>query len=54
MRDMQVHLDKLRDNAAECALIGDLAADPPKKELFARLAQHLEVLANEVEQAIKK
>jgi hypothetical protein len=54
MRDMQVHLEKLRKDAAECALIRDLATDPAMKELFAQLAQHLEVLANEVEQAIRK
>jgi ribosomal protein S7 len=51
---MQVHLEKLRSDAAEYALIRDSATDPAKKELFARLAQHLEVLANEVEQAIRK
>ena len=54
MRDMQVHLEKLRKDAAECALIRDLATDQTKKELFARLAQHLEVLAHEVEEAIRK
>jgi hypothetical protein len=54
MRDMQVHLEKLRKDAAEYALLRDLVTDPAKKELFALLAQHLEVLANEVEQAIRK
>jgi hypothetical protein len=52
MKDLQVHLEKLRTDAAECALIRDLATEKTKKELFARLAQHLEVLADEVEQAI--
>ena len=52
MRDMLVHLEKLRADAAECALIRDLATDQAKKDLFARLAQHLEVLAGEVERAI--
>jgi hypothetical protein len=54
MKDMQVHLEKLRTDAAECALIRDLATDKVKKELFARLAAHLSVLAGEVEAAIKK
>jgi len=35
------------------ALIRDLATDPAKKELFARLAEHLNVLAAEVERAIE-
>jgi hypothetical protein len=52
MRDMLVHLEKLRADAAECALIRDLATDQAKKDLFARLTQHLEVLAGEVERAI--
>jgi hypothetical protein len=52
MKDMLVHLEKLRADAAECALIRDLATDQAKKDLFARLAQHLEVLAGEVERAI--
>ena len=41
-----------RADAAECALIRDLATDPGKRELFTRLAEHLRVLATEVESAI--
>ena len=52
MKDMQVHAEKLRADAAECKLISDLATDPQKRELFARLADHLGVLAGEVEHAI--
>jgi hypothetical protein len=52
MRDMQAHLEKLRVDAAECKLISDLATDLQKRELFARLADHLSVLAYELEQAI--
>lgn len=47
-----MHLEKLRADAAECALIRDLATDPNKRELFARLAAHMSVLASEVEAAI--
>ncbi|MCJ9729552.1 hypothetical protein [Bradyrhizobium sp. PRIMUS42] len=36
------------------ALIRDLATDPKKRELFARLADHLAVLASAVEQAISE
>ena len=52
MQDMRAHLEKLRADAAECALIRDLATDPQKRELFTRLAEHLSVLAGEVEAAI--
>ena len=41
MQDMKARLEKLRADAAECALIRDLATDPVKRELFARLAKHL-------------
>jgi hypothetical protein len=46
---MQLHLEKLRTDAAECSLIRDLATDPTKREVFTRLATHLETLAIEVE-----
>jgi hypothetical protein len=52
MQDMQTHLEKLRADAAECALIRDLATDTKKRELFTRLAEHLGTLASEVEAAI--
>jgi hypothetical protein len=52
MKDMQAQLEKLRTDAADCALIRDLATDPKKRELFARLAEHLSVLAAEVERAV--
>lgn len=52
MQDMMTHLEKLRADAAECALIRDLATDPAKRELFTRLAEHLAILAGEVEAAL--
>jgi hypothetical protein len=52
MQDMKAHLEKLRADAAECALIRDLATDPEKRALFTRLAVHLSALASEVEAAI--
>lgn len=52
MQDMVAQLEKLRTDAAECKLISDLATDPAKRELFARIAKHLSVLADEVERAI--
>jgi hypothetical protein len=52
MEDMQAHLEKLRCGAEECALISKLATEPQKKELFARLAEHLTELASDVERTI--
>ena len=52
MQDMKAHLEKLRADAAECALIRDLATDPEKRALFTRLAEHLGTLASEVQAAI--
>lgn len=52
MQDMWAHLEKLRTDAAECALIRDLTTDPIKRELLNRLAEHLAALASEVENAI--
>jgi hypothetical protein len=52
MKDMKEHLEKLRTDAEECALISKLATDPRKRDLFARLYQHLIMLATEVEHAI--
>jgi hypothetical protein len=52
MEDMKAHLEKLRLDAEDCALISKLATDMQKRELFARLADHLGVLASEVERAL--
>ena len=52
MRDMHVQLEKLRTEAADCALIAKLATDKDKRELFAKLAEHYDVLASEVQKAI--
>jgi hypothetical protein len=52
MKDMQDHLATLRREAAKCHRISAAATDPAKRELFARLALHHEILAGEVERAI--
>jgi hypothetical protein len=52
MQDYQTQLDKLRWDAAECVLIRDLASDKAKREVFDRLANHLTVLADQVEHAM--
>ena len=53
MKDYQASLEKLRKDAAEAASVRDLAADPTKRALFDRLHQHLNQLADEVEQAMR-
>jgi hypothetical protein len=52
MKDYQAQLEKLRKDAAECAMIRDLATDKAKQEMFDRLASHLTVLADQVEIAM--
>jgi hypothetical protein len=47
MKDYQAYLEKLRKDAAECALIRDLATDPAKRKVFDTL--HLSTLADQVE-----
>jgi hypothetical protein len=52
MKDYQASLEKLRKDAAEAALIRDLATVPTKREMFDRLALHLTSLADQVELAM--
>jgi hypothetical protein len=52
MRDYQASIEKLRTDAAEAALIRDLATDTTKRETFNRLHEHLNRLADEIEQAV--
>ncbi|MGB9054637.1 MAG: hypothetical protein WCC54_20315 [Pseudolabrys sp.] len=52
MKDYRRHLETLRKAAAETALIRDLATNPRKRELFAKLTEHLNTLAAEVERAM--
>ena len=54
MKDYQASLEKLRKDAAEAALISDLATDPKKRDMFDPLHRHLNRLADEVEQAMNR
>ena len=54
MKNMQASLDKLRAEAAEAAIIRDLATDSHKREVFTKLAEHLSTLALEIERAIAR
>ena len=51
MKDLQAHLDKIRSDAAECLLLSSLATDG-KREVFTRMAEHLNGLAFELEKTI--
>jgi hypothetical protein len=53
MKDPGEKLEQLRADARDCALISKLATDKAKREIFARLAEHLGQLAKDVE-AVKK
>jgi hypothetical protein len=52
MKDYIASIEKLRSDAAEAALIRDLASDKTKRELYQRLYDHLLRLADEIEQAM--
>lgn len=54
MKDYLASLEKLRADAAEAAIIRDLAGDKLKRETFARLHDHFTRLADEVEQAMRR
>ena len=48
MKDYRSHIETLRKAAAETAVIRDLATNPQKRELFAKLTVQLNTLAAEV------
>ena len=52
MKDYQATIEKLRKDAAEAALIRDLATDVRKREVYGRLHDHFTRLADEVERAV--
>jgi hypothetical protein len=52
MKDCQTSLEKLRKDAAEAAMIRDLATEKAKREIFGRLHDHLNRLADEVERVM--
>jgi hypothetical protein len=54
MKDYLASIEKLRSDAAEAALIRDLATDPTKRDMFDRLHAHLNRLADEVEHAMNQ
>jgi hypothetical protein len=49
MSDIQNVLEKLRGEVAECRVLSNVATDPEKRELFARVAEHINGLASAVQ-----
>jgi hypothetical protein len=49
---MKAHLERLRDQAAECAMLSAEAETREKRELFARLYAHLTEAADHLESVI--
>jgi hypothetical protein len=54
MKDLTARLEKLLTEAEDCDLIGRLAADLDKRELFRKLATDLRSMARDLETAIAK
>jgi len=52
MKDYQNSSERLRKEATEARLIADLATNKAKRETFAKLADHLNALADEIERAM--
>lgn len=51
MKDFLASIEKLRIDAAEAGLVRDLATDPTKRAMYARLHDQLMRLADEVQNA---
>jgi hypothetical protein len=54
MKDMKAHQEKLRDHAAECAILGAEAETKEKRELFLKLCADLSAAADHIQSIIDK
>ena len=52
MKDTKAHLERLRDQAAECAILSAEAETKEKRELFAKLTARLIAAAEHIQSAI--
>ena len=52
MQDLKAKLEKIRTEADDCEIIGRLATDIHKRELFLRLAVDLRGMARDIEAMI--
>jgi hypothetical protein len=53
MKDYRATTERLRTDAAEAAVIRDLATDPVKRRMYDNLHERLNRLADEVERAMR-
>jgi hypothetical protein len=53
MKDYLASIQILRVDAAEAALIRDLASEPAKRNMYDNLHKHFNRLADEIELAVK-
>jgi hypothetical protein len=52
MQDLKSKLDKLLCDAVDCEMIGNLATDEAKRDLFRKLACDLRLMARDIEALI--
>jgi hypothetical protein len=52
MQDLKSKLDKLLCEAVDCEMIGNLATDKAKRDLFRKLASDLRMMARDIEAVI--
>jgi hypothetical protein len=52
MEDLNAKLEKLLMDAEDCDLVGRLAADPNKRELFEKLAADLRAITRDIQVVI--
>jgi hypothetical protein len=52
MQDLKEKREKFLADATDCEMIGNLAAEPAKRELFRRLAANLRQMAADIDAAI--
>jgi len=52
MQDYLGLLEKLRRDSYECRMLGNQASDQSKRDFFSSIADHLAVLADQVELAL--
>ncbi len=50
--ELKAKVEKYERNAAECDIIARLAADPAKRELYARLALHCREVVSDLKKLI--
>jgi hypothetical protein len=52
MTDLEARLERFENLATECEMIGRLALDGTKRELYSRLASHYRELIDDMRKAI--